>query len=689
MVPEAGGAVRPASRMPGTSSPLGSLLPVNWSHRPALDGVRALAVYLVLLFHSGMQTVAGGFVGVDLFFVLSGFLVSSVLLSEIDRTGSLRLGRFYARRVRRLLPAAVVVVVATGAAFVLVTSVVRRLGLVADARSALLYYANWNFLGQSNDYFATDIDKSPFLHFWSLAIEEQFYVVFPVLLLGLVVAGRRRWWLLPAGLGLLLGLSVLSQLYWMTADPNHAYYGTDARLYQLLAGSLLAVLVRSGWKARRPVGLGFAGLVLMLVAASGFLDVNTTWRGLLATVASVLLVVGLMGDRGPVVRLFAQPIPVYLGKISYGTYLWHWPVLLVLLEVIDVPPVVLAVLAGVLSTGLAALSAEVLEMPIRRRQGGPRLQWPVAVSGVLVSAVIATLLMPPMLQSERKPALTAGEAGFVDSASRTRVPTDLDWEKVADDLGPKHSCTEPADCYVVENDGPTVLLVGDSHARMLLPMFTKLAKERGFSLAANVATGCPWQIGLRNESRPPEQRQQCIDQRGEWYDTVLPKLDPELTVLVEQSYDGNEKFKTTLSRIGGSDESLERLLANTTRETLDRLSELGTRSLVVRNTIKVDGDPLDCLARATYVAECAVPVPIGLDASDSVFQAEAVTRDDMFAVDINPVICPDAPLCRPILKGRVVWRDYNHLTTRITVHLRDQIWKQIDETGALKGLGVA
>ena len=134
---------------------------VKWSHRPALDGVRALAIYLVLFFHSGMLAFDGGFVGVDLFFVLSGFLVTSVLFSEIDATGSLRLGQFYARRVRRLLPAAVVVVVATGFVFVLFTSVVRRLTLVGDAQSALLYYANWHFLGQSDDYFASTLVQQP------------------------------------------------------------------------------------------------------------------------------------------------------------------------------------------------------------------------------------------------------------------------------------------------------------------------------------------------------------------------------------------------------------------------------------------------------------------------------------------------------------------------------------------------
>ena len=158
-------------------------------YRPDLDGLRTIAVYLVLLFHAGLGWAGGGFIGVDLFFVLSGFLVTSVILSEIESTGRLRISNFYSRRVRRLLPAALVVIVATCVAFTILWSVARRLAIVSDAQSALLYVANWHFLGQAGNYFATDIDKSPFLHFWSLSIEEQFYFVFPVVLVLLSKTG--------------------------------------------------------------------------------------------------------------------------------------------------------------------------------------------------------------------------------------------------------------------------------------------------------------------------------------------------------------------------------------------------------------------------------------------------------------------------------------------------------------------
>jgi peptidoglycan/LPS O-acetylase OafA/YrhL len=702
-------------------------LAVTWSHQPALDGVRTLAVYLVLLYHAGIPAVAGGYIGVDLFFVLSGFLVSNVILSEIDERGRFRLGRFYARRVRRLLPAAVVVVVATGAAFVLVTSIVRRLPFVGDARSALLYFANWHFLSESNDYFATGVDRSPYLHFWSLSIEEQFYIFFPVLLVVFVVLSRRWRWALPVGLGVLMTASVGCQLYWLSADPAHAYYGTDSRLYQLLAGAMLAALLRLLGSARRVSAAGIVGLLVMLLFASGLLDVGATWRGFVATAAGVMLLLGLMSnDTGPVARLFAHPLPAYLGRISYGTYLWHWPVLLVIGDVLTVPPLVIATLGVAVSTGLAALSFQLLEMPIRRREWPFRMQWPAVLTGLAVSGLVALLVMPPILESTRRPVAVASSADLGTAASttgsatlgpattgsattpagsatttgsattkagsaatKTRVPRNIDWNAVANDRGAEHSCTVPSDCYLVKGHGPTVVLVGDSHAQMLEPMFRRLATEHGFSLAANMQDGCPWQADVVNYFRSPKQREQCILDRAGWYDDVLPRLHPDLVIAVSQSYDSVRKFDhTNLERVGGSDESVGELLRHTTHETLGRFRALGTRVLVVHNTIRAGGSPLDCLAGATFIEDCLVLEPTTHYPSDGFYDDEDAARDEMFTVDINPAICPDAPRCRPMLGGRVVWRDSGHLAAGITVYLRDKIWDRISETGALDGLGI-
>lgn len=206
----------------------------TWGYRPALDGLRAVAVVLVVGYHADVDVLSAGFIGVDLFFVLSGLVVCNALLTELDRTGTIRLTRFYARRVRRLLPAAVTMIVGTCVLYVVTFPLLERTEIVADAQAALLYVANWFAIVQSNDYFAQDGSASPFLHFWSLAIEEQFYLFFPALVLLLTLAGRRRkTTLLPTiSLAVLGLLSIALQLWLAPNSASRAYYGTDTRLHR-------------------------------------------------------------------------------------------------------------------------------------------------------------------------------------------------------------------------------------------------------------------------------------------------------------------------------------------------------------------------------------------------------------------------------------------------------------------------
>jgi peptidoglycan/LPS O-acetylase OafA/YrhL len=660
---------------------------VSFAYRPALDGTRSLAVYLVVCFHAGLAAAGGGFIGVDLFFVLSGFLVSSIILAEITERGRLRLGRFYARRVRRLLPAAVVVILATSAVFLLVASKPQRLPLVRDAQSALLYVANFRFLLQSDDYFGADIEKSPFLHFWSLAVEEQFYLVFPLVLIGLAVLSRRRAWALPAGLGALLAVSLGAQLFWSRANANHAYYGSDARMYQLVAGALLAVLLRSRTPSTR-LGrvLCPGGLALLLLLASGLVELSPAWRGIGATVASLALVGGVMSDeRGPVARVLATRIPTYLGRISYGTYLWHWPVILVLLTVFQVNPIVIAVLAAVTSTGIAALSYELLELPIRRNRVLDRFRWRVVLAGLATTAVIASVVVPPVLSSDRKPVLrTVAARSAVSSVASAGmggrpVPAGIHFKRVARDRGPDDTFCTPQDlrsCVVHRGAGPTVVLVGDSHARMLAPMMTRLAREHDFTLALNVVIACPWQRGVVNSGQPKKHQVECGKARNRWYDDVLPQLHPDIVMLAALPRDEGSWQGKLVAAHGPSDTPVATVVYRSTRDTLARVRRSGARSLLVQGLNGTNGlEPLDCLARARRLADCVVTPPAERPISDAIFRSQAVQTPDVYTVDLNPAMCPDSPLCLPMMGRTVVWRDTFHFTASIVTRQRALIWK--------------
>ncbi len=660
-----------------------------WSYRPALDGLRTVAVYAVVLFHTGHAWATGGFLGVDLFFVLSGFLVTGVLLAEIDRTGGLRLGGFYARRVRRLLPAALVAIVVTCLTFVLVLPVTERVPLVSDAQHALLYVANWHFLAESGDYFAADSEQSPFLHFWSLAIEEQYYVVFPVLLWLLTRPGR-RW--AGAALLALLAVSVGAQLFWAQADATHAYYGTDARIYQPLAGSLLALLVfgRGHRLAHRRWGPAAAvALPVFLLLCTGLVPMSPSWRGLLATAVGCVLVAGVvLAEGGRLARVLSHPVPVYLGAISYGTYLWHWPVIRLLEETVTTRPVVVAALAVPVSTAIAAVSFRLLETPIRRSAYLDRFAWTPALAGVAASALVAATLVPAVLLEERRPPLADVEGtGQVTAPTAVQVPADVDWEQVVGDYGDVGWCTaeDPSACTVVEGDGPHVLLIGDSQAQMLVPMFEKLAREHDLTLSLDVVEGCLWQEGLDNRKSSAEERQHCVDARVDWYDDVLPELDPDVVVVMARPRDDPEEWADLVRRRDGREMSLARMTRLESTRTLRDLSRTVPHTLVVDQLVMPEAfDPPDCLTTVEDAAECSVPSRVVLSRTDRLVHRLAGSDDRVGPVDLNPAFCPDAPeACLPVVDDEVVWRDDHHVTAGFAVSRAPEVWRILQGTGVL------
>ncbi len=336
--------------------------------RPDIEGLRAVAVIAVLLFHVGLPAAAGGFIGVDVFYVISGFLITGLLLREGQATGKVDLLAFYARRMRRLLPAALVVIVVTLAASALVLSPLRLPEVAGDAAASALYVANFRFAIEATDYLSL-VAPSPLLHYWSLGVEEQFYLAWPLILL--VTARLLSPRLLgPALLLLAIGSFGLS-LYWTETSPAWAFFSPVTRAWQLAAGALLAVgflrLPRRLPRASASLAVA-VGLVLIVAGVLAVSD-ETAYPGawaVLPVVGAVLVILG--GSAGPTLpgRLLDNPPARYLGRISYSLYLWHWPILiLVPIAVGNDDMTFRLALAGV-AILVAAISTELIERPFRR-----------------------------------------------------------------------------------------------------------------------------------------------------------------------------------------------------------------------------------------------------------------------------------------------------------------------------------
>jgi peptidoglycan/LPS O-acetylase OafA/YrhL len=450
---------------------------VGWSHVPALDGIRGVAVVAVLLFHGGVSWARGGFLGVDVFFVLSGLLITSLLLDESRRTGAIDLAHFWSRRLRRLLPALLVVVAAAGVYGAVLAPRGSLDGLRKDAVATLFYVANWRYIQAGTNYFEATAAPSVLRHTWSLAVEEQFYLAWPLVMF--VVARARQllaWTAALAGAGTVASAVAMALVFDPGEDTSRAYFGTDTRAQVVLTGAVLAAVVagvrsRSRSLSGRAAGaLGAAAAVSAAAVAAAMALVEGSEPALfrggflgLAVAVAVLLAHIVLVPAGWSARALAWGPLRGLGLLSYGLYLWHWPVFLTLtrsrtgLE----GPVLLAAKLAV--TGmLAGASYVAVERPIRRG-AFPRLQATVAATlafGIAAAAVIAGTEPPPLREPTTVAARTA--SGFPPSNR------------------PPRAAGQPA----------RVLVVGDSIAKTLADRLARPARRAGIDLINRGVLGC-------------------------------------------------------------------------------------------------------------------------------------------------------------------------------------------------------
>jgi peptidoglycan/LPS O-acetylase OafA/YrhL len=639
----------------------------RWAYQPPLDGLRALAVAAVFAYHLDYAWATGGFLGVDTFFVLSGFLITSLLLNEYARDRTISLVSFWARRARRLLPALFVVLIAVAAYAAFLADSSTLDDLRSDMFATLFYGANWRFVSSGQSYFALFTDASPLRHAWSLAIEEQFYLVWPLIVFGCLrlAKGSRR--VLAA---VCIGGTILSALWmaWLydSADLSRAYYGTDSHAQLLLVGALLAIVL-SRWSPQRPgaVAASHAGGIFaigFMFVSFALVDDNDAfmYRGgyLVFAIAVSLLIMSVIQPERTVLRagLSLAPI-VWVGRISYGIYLWHWPAIVILSpDRTGIDGVPLDLLRIAVTLALATASFYLLELPVRegRLFKGRVAQAfaPAAFVATGVVVMVATLgatPLPAYLQTGPTKIIAAGATGRGANADGANARAAAD------------------------NRAPRMLLVGDSVATSLYPGLAEVATERNVSLSAAAFPGCGVLSGQPTlaDGSALANGENCDREIEHLEVDAEAKVKPELVVwlsvweVMDRIVDGTHySLETPEGQV-----EYARLID----EAAGRFQRRGARLAILLPAVSTEGAFLPHYSHADQVERLGVLNQLLRD-----FAARNPRTTSI--IDLNPIVCPGGPPCPVDVSGIELRPDGTHFEMDGARYVADRVMPLLQDS---------
>ena len=646
------------------------------SYRPDIDGIRALAILSVVCYHGGLPWVTGGFTGVDIFFVISGYLIGGHIFAEL-RSGNFSFLRFYQRRAKRILPAFYAVIAFSILAALFLLSPAEVITFGHSSFAATLSASNFYFW-RMGSYFDPASEFSPMLMTWSLGVEEQFYAVIPLLMV--LLARIRRTWLLPAALVICV-LSFLLAVFEIHHYPGMAFYLLPARAWELGAGVVLAVLELSRKRVSLPAALtqlaSLAGLALML-APVFLVSAHTTFPGVAAlpTVLGTVLVIALPAswiNR----HLLSLPPLVFVGRISYSLYLWHWPLLTFLrIACGERPPQWASYLAIVAAFAAAVLSYYFIEQPLRRstRPPAPLLMRYALVSCGVLAACAALWVSHGLPQ--RYPQLDQMER---DLAKEIKIaPCLID----SDNFPPSPRCYNSAESR------PTVAVWGDSHSAALSPGLRTLALSQGYGFAQLGHVGCPPLTGAANY-RPgfPQAPQQCINFNRRVLKVLQNNPQIKIVVLVGQWTDSFRQADEDIWMVTDpahesekpSPDAAEAIFRQSLAASIQALRQAGKQVIVVQHIPIFDFSPLLRIRTAQIPARHALATwmnaPSASDTGSSpIGRAEAFAESyrqitasvdqfhDVQLIDLRPELCPGESQCDYREGEHVLYSDAHHLT---------------------------
>jgi peptidoglycan/LPS O-acetylase OafA/YrhL len=665
-------------------------------YRPDIDGLRAISIFSVVAYHAGIPGFSGGFVGVDVFFVISGLLITSLLFNEALRSGRVNLGAFYARRVRRLMPAAFVVVALTLSvgAFVFPPASEAQFSLGRSAIAFSYFASNFYFFKVTGGYFEAPSYSMPLLHTWSLAVEEQYYLIWPLIMLlifRLSHAERSAPAMRVRSLWVLGIMLVASLALCIVTTPNHqtfAFYLLPARVWEFAIGGMLGLAAPAFYSGLRrwADGLAVAGLAL-IVCSVLFLGRGTPFPGWAATVpvaGSALLIVGMTADEhGLVRRLMASKPMVFIGLLSYSWYLWHWPLLSMYriynLGIQSIPANIVLVLIALL---LAWLTYVLVENPVRVRRPGPfRLVRPTLFVGLGIA--VCTLLMGNGLRAWARFQKDLDENRPLVSA-RGDYPEN--WERCLVGVSRQYGDFPLEECISgPDRERPKVVLWGDSHAATLLP--TLLRALPNAAVYQLTMAGCPPALGYEAKV-PTASETSCAEfnRRAVKEITELKKKGLEGVVIAARwtMYMRRRSLAVSEHQVLALDDpqELARAYADMRAsfdEMLGMLERAGVRVLVVAPNPEMVYPPVQCvgLRRGSY---CDVPRSANesfLGAAVSML-AEAVSKHpNARLADLMDFFC-DRQTCFAARDGKILYLDENHINAATARDMADFLRPEID-----------
>ncbi|SCE95762.1 acyltransferase family protein [Micromonospora mirobrigensis] len=686
--------------------------------RGDIEGLRALAVLMVVIGHAARDVVPGGFVGVDVFFVISGFLITGLLIAELERTGRISLTSFYARRAKRLLPAAAIVLVASLLLTWLLLPRSRWADTAWDVVASAGYGLNWRLAVQSTDYWAADAAPSIVQHFWSLSVEEQFYLFWPLLLLALaILAGRRR--LRRGALMIGFALVALPSFAWSVheslANPGPAYFVTTTRLWELALGGAVAIVGARAHRLPRALAAGLAWAGLAMVASSAVLvDPQRAFPGyqaLLPTVGTAAVIAGAQaaGRAGPAGALGWGPVRA-VGAVSYSLYLWHWPLLLAAEARFGELSVPAGLAVVTLSAVPAVLTYRFVENPIRtsealRSEPAKALRvGAVCTSAALAAGLLFQLTVWPPRQAPPPPVALApiGDTATATATARAIVLSGppgaavLGRKPLGDRAGAavdRASAITP-DPSVAKKDGPeywahpcaaserdgelfpcefgdgngsvSVALAGDSHMTQWLPALKLIAEAEGWQLRSYARSACPFiSIEVAWQDRPEPG---CLS----WNRLVQKELTevdkPDLLLVTNTFYRPSGVAPDAVDQAN-------RGMADGLRATWRKVAQAGTPVAVIRDSPHLKRDAAECAAvNPRKLTRCATDRESALSTGGGGVAHELAAKglSDVHLIDLNDAICPVDP-CAAVIGGALVYRDSNHLTATYAASLAPRL----------------